>query len=82
MFTVEEMKQIVSQTFDENGIDVNDQSAVNSMDSLEYITILISLEEKFKIEFADSMLTRNMFENINDFYTLLGWMLGLNDLQE
>lgn len=82
MFTHEEMKQIVSQTFEESGIDVNDQAAIDSIDSLEYITILVSLEEKFNIEFTDAMLTRNMFENMNDFYMLLGWLLGINDLEE
>lgn len=81
MFTGLEMKQIVCHVFEENGIDINDQDAVENMDSLEYIATLVSLEEKFKIEFPDSMLTRNMFENMDDFYLLLGWLLGINDLE-
>lgn len=81
MFTEVEMKQIVCHTFEENGIDINDQEAIENMDSLEYIATLVSLEEKFKIEFPDAMLTKNMFENMNDFYLLLGWLLGISDLK-
>lgn len=81
MITELEMKRIVCDTFEENGIDINDQDAVKHMDSLAYISTLVSLEDKFKIEFPDSMLTKNMFENMNDFYLLLGWLLGINDLE-
>lgn len=82
MFTESEMKQIVRHVFEENGIDIDDQDAVENMDSLEYIATLVSLEEKFEIEFPDSMLTKNMFENMNDFYLLLGWLIGINDLED
>lgn len=81
MITELEMKRIVCDTFEENGIDINDQDAVKHMDSLTYISTLVSLEDKFKIEFPDSMLTKNMFEDMNDFYLLLGWLLGINDLE-
>lgn len=82
MFTESEMKQIVRHVFEENGIDIDDKDAVENMDSLEYIATLVSLEEKFEIEFPDSMLTKNMFENMNDFYLLLGWLIGINDLED
>lgn len=82
MFTESEMKQIVRHVFEENGIDIDDQDAVENMDSLEYIATLVSLEEKFEIEFPDSMLIKNMFENMNDFYLLLGWLIGINDLED
>lgn len=82
MFTESEMKQIVRHVFEENGIDIDDQDVVENMDSLEYIATLVSLEEKFEIEFPDSMLTKNMFENMNDFYLLLGWLIGINDLED
>lgn len=82
MITELEMKRIVCDTFEENGIDINDQDAVKHIDSLAYISTLVSLEDKFKIEFPDSMLTKNIFENMNDFYLLLGWLLGINDLEK
>ena len=82
MITELEMKRIVCDTFEENGIDINDQDAVKHIDSLAYISVLVSLEDKFKIEFPDSMLTKNIFENMDDFYLLLGWLLGINDLEK
>ena len=81
MITELEMKRIVCDTFEENGIDIDDQDDVKHIDSLAYISTLVSLEDKFKIEFPDSMLTKNIFENMNDFYLLLGWLLGINDLE-
>lgn len=84
MFTEEELREIVRNTFEENGIDISmqdDQESIENFDSLEYISILVSLEEKLGIEFPDSILTKNIFENMNDFHSLLGWLMGIVDLE-
>ena len=75
MLTIDEIRDIVKSIFEENGIDVEDKEMINSMDSLEYISILVSLEEKFDIEFPDSFMEQNMFENMIDVYVLISWLL-------
>ena len=81
-YTEDEIKAIVSEEFEKNGIDIDDRESLEHMNSLEYISILVALEERFEIEFPDVVLTRNLFVNMEDFYQYLGWLLGLNGLDE
>lgn len=75
MFTKQDIINEVENIFTLNGVDITDDTSVNNMDSLEYMSILIGLEEKFNIEFPDSVLVKNMFESMDDFYLLMGFLL-------
>lgn len=76
MLTKENLVDITTKVFEHNGIDINDKQSIDTMDSLEYISILVGLEQEFDIEFPDSMLVRNMFEDMDGFYELLSFLLG------
>ena len=54
-----------------NGIDINDAKALEEMDSLAYISIIVSLEESFSIQFPDEVLAKNMFDDLTGLYDMI-----------
>ena len=43
MFSKADIKQIVEESFIQNGIDMFDVQAIHEMDSLQYISVLIGI---------------------------------------
>lgn len=75
MYSRNDIKKMVSKVFDENGIDIDDFVMVQEMDSLQYMSIIISLEELFEIEFPDSILMTNIFDEEDRLIDLINVLL-------
>ena len=71
MHTRESIKAITLRIFEEIGVDITNQEAVNQMDSVQYVSALVGLEDEFNIQFPDEILVRNIFQEIDEFYEML-----------
>ena len=76
MFSKADIKQIVEDSFIQNGIDMFDVQAIHEMDSLQYISVLIGIEDSIGRELPDSLMVRNVFEDMDGFFELLYFLIG------
>lgn len=63
------MLEKILQAFDENGIytDKDDLNAQLDMDSIQYVSLIVSLEDLFDINFPDDYLGDNVATTVNEF---------------
>lgn len=73
----QEIRNNLLKIIDENGITVLENGDLTNMDSLQFVSSLVSIEEYFKIEFPDEFLS---LENQYNLDTISGVVYEL--LQE
>ena len=63
----------LEKVFNENGltIDLDNQSSILELDSLQIISLFVSIEDEFNMEIPDEFLTREVLSSFNDFYEML-----------
>lgn len=63
----------MEKVFNENGltIDLDNQSSILELDSLQIISLFVSIEDEFNMEIPDEFLTREVLSSFNDFYEML-----------
>ncbi|GHU39834.1 hypothetical protein FACS1894193_00980 [Bacilli bacterium] len=52
---------------EENGIAVLENGKLNDLDSLKFISAIISIEEEFSIQIPDAWFAVSALQNLNDF---------------
>ena len=77
-----ELKRVLTIIFEENGISIDDSDTIQTIDSLQYMSILLAIEEELNIEFPDIVLSKNIFENLNEFIENIIICLGDRYLEE
>lgn len=67
------VKKRLEKVFNENGltIDLDNQSSILELDSLQIISLFVSIEDEFNMEISDEFLTREVLSSFNDFYEML-----------
>ena len=67
------VKKRLEKVFNENGltIDLDNQSSILELDSLQIISLFVSIEDEFNMEIPDEFLTREVISSFNDFYEML-----------
>lgn len=67
------VKKRLEKVFNENGltIDLDNQSPILELDSLQIISLFVSIEDEFNMEIPDEFLTREVLSSFNDFYEML-----------
>ena len=67
------VKKRLEKVFNENGltIDFDNQSSILELDSLQIISLFVSIEDEFNMEIPDEFLTREVLSSFNDFYEML-----------
>lgn len=67
------VKKRLEKVFNENGltIDLDNQSSILELDSLQIISLFVSIEDEFNMEIPDEFLTREVLSSFNDFYEML-----------
>ena len=67
------VKKRLEKVFNENGltIDLDNQSTILELDSLQIISLFVSIEDEFNMEIPDEFLTREVLSSFNDFYEML-----------
>ncbi|HEY2435752.1 MAG TPA: acyl carrier protein [Solirubrobacteraceae bacterium] len=75
-----EIRQVLSDqarlAVDVNSLDVDDDLFRAGMSSHASVNVMLALEDRFEIEFPDSMLTRGVFESISAIGTAVGELRG------
>lgn len=71
------VKKRLEKVFNENGltIDLDNQSSILELDSLQIISLFVSIEDEFNMEIPDEFLTREVLSSFNDFYEMLLYIL-------
>ena len=67
------VKKRLEKVFNENGltIDLDNQSSILELDTLQIISLFVSIEDEFNMEIPDEFLTREVLSSFNDFYEML-----------
>lgn len=67
------VKKRLEKVFNENGltIDLDNQSSILELDSLQIISLFVSIGDEFNMEIPDEFLTREVLSSFNDFYEML-----------
>ena len=67
------VKKRLEKVFNENGltIDLDNQSSILELDSLQIISLFVSIEDEFNMEIPDEFFTREVLSSFNDFYEML-----------
>ena len=60
-----EKLQKIQNCLEENGIEVLNDGTLDNVDSISFISSIVSLDEEFKIEFPDEYLLIEKMNNIN-----------------
>ncbi len=75
-----EIRQVLSEqarlAVDVNSLGVDDDLFRAGMSSHASVNVMLALEDRFEIEFPDSMLTRGVFESISAIGTAVGELRG------
>ncbi len=64
-----EMVNVLSKCFEENGIIINDWNEELEMDSIQYISLIVCIEQNFEFEYPDELLLNNSSITFNKIYT-------------
>ena len=70
--------QIV-EIFEENGIDVENADSFNNIESIQYISIIVDIEQKFDVSLPDYILTRDDILNFDQFADIVKEVITVSD---
>lgn len=71
-----EKLQKIQNCLEENGIEVLNDGTLDNVDSISFISSIVSLEEEFNIEFSDEYLLIEKMNNINNICLIIESLLG------
>ena len=61
---------------EESGIVILDDGSFDEMDSITFISAIVSIEQEFEIEFLDEYLIMNVMGNIDQLYEVVSHMIN------
>ena len=65
------------EIFNDYSIDIYNEQQVSDIDSIEYISLIIEIEDSFDIEIPDEFLDGNIFFNIDMLKSLILNMINM-----
>lgn len=71
-----EKLQKIQNCLEENGIEVLNDGTLDNVDSISFISSIVSLEEEFNIEFPDEYLLIEKMNNINNICLIIESLLN------
>lgn len=71
-----EKLQKIQNCLEENAIEVLNDGTLDNVDSISFISSIVSLEEEFNIEFPDEYLLIEKMNNINNICLIIESLLG------
>ena len=71
-----EKLQKIQNCLEENCIEVLNDGTLDNVDSISFISSIVSLEEEFNIEFPDEYLLIEKMNNINNICLIIESLLG------
>lgn len=57
------MREKLYEILEGNGLEYEGEYLVGEVDSLQYMSLMVDIEEEFDIEFPDAFLGENIFSN-------------------
>ena len=70
--------QIV-EIFEENGVDAENADSFNNIESIQYISIIVDIEQKFDVSLPDYILTRDDILNFDQFADIVKEVITVSD---
>ena len=70
--------QIV-EIFEENGVDVENADSFYNIESIQYISIIVDIEQKFDVSLPDYILTRDDILNFDQFADIVKEVITVSD---
>lgn len=69
------IKAELSKIFDELGIITTKSGEFESMDSLNFISLIVGIEQTFGIEIPDQYLNYDILNNVDGFLNVISFLL-------
>lgn len=66
-----DIRSEIIRIFNENGVDSSDENQLISIDSVQYISIIVEIEQYFGIVLPDYIIAQNEFENFDRFINII-----------
>ncbi len=60
--------EALKECFAENGIEINDMDEELELDSIQYISLIVAIEQKFEKEYPEELLEERTVLTFNKFY--------------
>lgn len=67
---------IIADILEENGVNIDDTNSLVEMDSLQYVSVLVAIEEKLNVELPEAVLSTNIFSELDHVIDIIGFVLG------
>lgn len=65
------IKTEIKRIFEENGVNISDPDSLENLDSIQYVTIIVEIEQFFNITFPDYILADNAFVDFQKFINIV-----------
>ena len=63
-----EIKDKIQEIMDENGVEYEDGKIITELESIQFVSVMIALEDSFNITFPDEMMTPDRFIYFEKLY--------------
>lgn len=70
------MKETLLDIMEQNGIEYEDDKLISKLDSIQYISAMVAIEEEFEIEIPEQYLVQNVFENLDHLSSIISEIKG------
>ncbi len=70
------MRDRLFTIMEDNGVEYEDNVLVTEIDSIQYMSLMVEIEEEFEIEFPDMFLGENIFENFDRLCEIVFGLVG------
>lgn len=70
----------IRKNLEENGIEVDDDGGLLNVDSMNFISSIVCLEQEFEIEFPDEYLLIDSLSNIENISVIVEQIISNNQL--
>lgn len=79
---MDNIKEEILEILDDNGITYMNDKIDSDIDSIQYISTMVSIEEKFEIEIPESYLVGQSLDDISHLVSLVQALLNQKESEE
>ncbi len=65
------IKAEIERIFEENGVNITDATSLENIDSIQYITVIVEIEQFFNITLPDDYLVENELSDIQKLINIV-----------
>lgn len=76
-----DIKERICKCLEEDGIELSNEGDLINVESINFISAIVSIEQEFDIEFPDNYLLFDTMSNIGDIEQIVKSLMNMNSIQ-